>query len=178
MCEPVTISMMVIAALAAVQQQKATNAQAKAQYQNLHVAALQNNARTMAAGEQIRSEAAGQMFDAAREAEKGRSAAITAAGEAGITGNTVTAILGESFFNQGLSMGRIQQNARNAMQNLMFGNADVRTNIQSGINQVQTVSGMEVAGQIAGSVLSNPDAFRTPNKGVSAQPVGGDDNMF
>jgi hypothetical protein len=163
--------MLVVSALAAVQQSRAANSAAKSQFQNLHQGALNNNARIKFSQGQINRQAAGELFDSAVEAEKGRSAAIVAAGEAGVTGNSVTAILGESFFNSGLDASRIMANARAAQQNLMFGGQDAQTNIQSGINQVQTVSGMELAGQLAGTALSNRDAFRRPKTGVPAEQL-------
>ncbi len=150
MCPPVIIALMVVSALAAQQQQKATNKAAAQSFQNI-------TAQRDLQGRRIQQGAANDIF--ARSVQQLRDAGSirVAAGEAGVTGNSVAAILGESVFNRSFDVARTTQNARNAQ--LAAG-----LNAQSAINQVPTTSNIELAGSLAGIALSG--AGRRPSQGT------------
>lgn len=187
-CEPATalaVSSLAISATSAVAQGQAQNAQAKAETARQQSLSAANNEVAADQTAQLRLQQAQSAEARARENEKARLAsqraqatARVAAGEAGVTGNSVDAVLTEYDANLGRFREASIRQATFGDQAITDQIAAVRTNTRYANLQINApVAGANVAAlglSFAKDALStygnyNPSAFK---KAPTPKPVG------
>jgi hypothetical protein len=187
-CEPTTIALIAsvvisaVSGVASVQQQKAT-ASAQAEYQQQQVESSNKIAAYNAS--QLRIQEAQQAESQARDLEKARlasqsakSTATVAAGEAGVSGASVDALLAE--YDQQLgryseSVARQGQLNRAGTQSqidsLMMGASNTNLQINGPVNQPQyAAAALKFAGEAAGA-YGTWSASRAPKTPATPKPI-------
>lgn len=148
MCEPFSIMAAVLGA--AQTGLEFIGAQQAAKQQNAMVRENQRNANLNAAREytdiqtrQIQEEdaAAVQKQDVAREARAARATTMAAAGEAGVSGLSVDALLADIYGKEATAKDRISQNTGFTTQNLTRELDGVKAKAQDRINSMPWASG-------------------------------------
>jgi hypothetical protein len=146
MCDPITLG--VTSALMSVAQAGAgfAGAQAQADAQNEAYAANALSAQAAARGQfedlnlrrnQTKLGADQNLFDKSIEALQKRSTAVTAAGESGVTGLSVDALVGSLFAQEGRNADRIGGQYAADVANIETQMRDASANAQRRINSMQ-----------------------------------------
>ena len=145
MCDPVSIGMIAVSAL----QARARNEAGEAQLTQIGAATVERQANLGLEQGDVQEDVASNVFLRARQGIIERSAITTAAGEAGVTGQSITAILGESRFSEAFDIGQTRRGGRRRIRGLEAEKRGTNISARSAIAGVETVSTVE---QVAGLV--------------------------
>ena len=146
MCEPTTIMMAASLAIAAASsvstiesQRQQANAQNKAndrQYESDMEAYRNNLAQTDLQGQQATKQASQKMFENSLAARQAQSTATVNAGENGVGGLSVDALLGDIDTRQANYDNSVMSNLRDTQASLDSQKQNIRTNTNSQINSL------------------------------------------
>ena len=121
----------------AQQQADAQNAYYRQNAKNAQQSAVNSYADIGTKREQVRVQADQNAFDQSIEALQKRGTAVAAAGEAGVSGLSVDAVLGSLFAQEGQKRDRLDQQYAADGANLITQGKQVESQAQSRINSVQ-----------------------------------------
>ncbi len=154
MCEPISLSMVAIAAAQAGASYMQQSAQVKSRDKANRANFDQQMETFGVQQEQVNKNSTDQMSQRAREAqiESARLRAVN--GESGLAGGSNDRILNESFFNTGTDMASIEAN-RSAQQKQLIQEAkSIRAGAQTSMSQIQRPSLIGTGLQIAGAAAT------------------------
>jgi len=161
MCEPVSITMGVLAVAGAIAKtqadQQMADAQSKsndAQYQTTMATYANNNAQSNLQGQQLREQTMQKIAENNINAEKGIGKATAASGTTGLAGNSVGALLGDLESNQARYNNSVETNYDNGVAGIENQRQNSWASTASNINGLKTPvqpdymsAGLKVANQ-------------------------------
>ncbi len=149
MCDPVSIGLIAVSAL----QARAANESAEAEFTQIGAATAERQANLGLEQQDVQEDVATGVFLRARQGVVERSALRTAAGEAGVTGQSITAILGSSRFAEAFDIAQTRKGGRRKIRSLEAAKRGTNISARSAVAGVETVSTAEqVAGLVGPSI--------------------------
>lgn len=175
MCLPVLGALSAVASIGssiagfagAQQQADAQNAAYLANAAEANRAAGQQYVNLNIKSDQTRASAQGEAFDQSIEAMRKRSTAQVSASEAGVSGLSVDALVGDVYAQEGRRLDRLQQQEYADQMNIRSQMDDVRAQAQQRINSVQRAAQPSPLSFIFQGLGGVANAFRAPGTGTA-----------